>query len=646
MTVSASTTSGPDPLIKAPPVHTSRNILARFHAPPAFSVPAWERVSLVVLLIVSAVLYMWKLDQNGWANAYYSAAVQAGQHDPVALFYGSSDWGNSITVDKPPLSLWVIGISVRLFGLNSWAILLPQALMTLGSTYLIYSLVRACFPASAALMAGAIFATTPITVLLARYNNPDPLMILLMLSAIYAGVRATERARARLIFLAAFLLGLGFLAKLLQAFLVLPALALIFLGYALMPWRKKLLAAAAACAILLGTSLAWPLAVDLTPTTARPFVGGSQNNSMLDLIVGYNGINRVVQHDEEPMVALLPKELRAVDSDAGFFRLFNASYGQEIGWLLAAGLLSVLALGWLLFTRQLDRNQAILASASGVWLISTFTMLSFMGNSFHSYYTASLAPPLAICCGIGVHLLLDAPKKFPGRLAAVLSLIISAIFSSAIWQLGAALPSGIGNVLMGIVLVAAAFLIAPAPWPHVERIAGSLAIAALMMGPAACSVVTAATPQSGSNPLSGTVTSAKNTLSQFLDGVKHGDPQWATGLALGVAPNRELAETIRDADAKCTWAAATYPSQTAARFQLETARPIMPLGGFAAQDPSPDLAQFQQWVASNQVCYLIEQPAQLEVPGNSPGLLAIQEWVADNFASQDIEGVTVYRLVK
>jgi 4-amino-4-deoxy-L-arabinose transferase-like glycosyltransferase len=646
LTVSASTTSGPDHVVEAPPLSTERRSLARISAPSALSAPVWERASLVVLLVVSAGLYMWKLDQNGWANAYYSAAIQAGQHDALAFFYGSSDWGNSISVDKPPLSLWVIGISVRLFGLNSWAILLPQALMTLGSTYLIYSLVRTCFPASAALMAGAIFATTPITVLLGRYNNPDPLMILLMLSALYASVRATARARARLIFLAAFLLGLGFLAKLLQAFLVLPAMVLIFLCYTLMPWRKKLLAAAAACAILVGTSLSWPLAVDLTPTSARPFVGGSQNNSMLDLIVGYNGINRVVQHEEEPMVALLPKELRAVDSDAGFFRLFNASYGQEIGWLLAAGIVSVLALGWLLFRRQLDRNQAILACASGVWMISTFAMLSFMGNSFHSYYTASLAPPLAICCGIGVHLLLNAPKKVPGRLAAVLSLIISAIFSSAVWRLGAGLPSGIGNVLMGIVLVSAAFLIAPAPWPHVERVAGLLAVIALMLGPLTCSVVTAATPQSGSNPLSGTVTSAKNTLSQFLDGVKHGDPQWATGLALGVAPSRELAETIHDADAKCIWAAATYPSQTAARFQLETSRPIMPLGGFAAQDPSPDLAQFQRWVASNQVCYLIEQPAQLEVPGNSPALLEIQAWVSSNFASQDIEGVTVYRLVK
>lgn len=644
--VSASTTSGPDHIIKAQPLPAHRNILARFDAPSVFSAPAWERASLVLLLVSSAVLYVWKLDQNGWANAYYSAAIQAGQHDPVAFFYGSSDWGNSITVDKPPLSLWVIGISVRIFGLNSWAILLPQALITLGSTYLLYSLVRACFPASAALMASAIFATTPITVLLARYNNPDPLMILLMLSALYAGVRATERAQARLIFLAAFLLGLGFLAKLLQAFLVLPALVLIFLGYTLMPWRKRWIATAAACAILLGTSLAWPLAVDLTPASARPFVGGSHTNSMLDLILGYNGLNRVVQHEDEPMVALLPKELRAVDSDAGFFRLFNASYGQEIGWLLAAGLLSVLVLGWLLLRRQLDRTQAILAGAAGVWMISTFAMLSFMGNSFHSYYTASLAPPLAICCGIGAHLLLEAPKKVPGRLASVLSLVVSGICSSAIWQLGAGFSSGIGNALMGIVLVSAAFLIAPAPWPHVERVAGLLAITALMVGPLACSVVTAATPQSGSNPLSGTVTSAKNTLSQFLDGVKHGEPQWATGLALGVAPNRELTETIHSADARCTWAAATYPSQTAARIQLETARPIMPLGGFAAQDPSPDLAQFQRWVAANQVCYLIKQPAQLDVPGNSPGLLEIQAWVSNNFASQDIDGVTVYRLVK
>lgn len=607
--------------------------------------PTWEQLALTGVLVAAALLYVWKLDQNGWANAYYSAAVQAGQHDPTAFFFGSSDWGNSITVDKPPLSLWLMGLSVRIFGLSSWSLLLPQAFITVLSTFVIFRLVHIAFPAYAALLAAGIFATTPITVLLARYNNPDPLMILLMLAALYVGIRATEKARPRLLFLAAIFLGLGFLAKQLQAFLVLPALTVTFLVFVRLPWGKRLITLAVAGGILLGASVAWPLAVDLTPAEARPFVGGSTHNSMLELTAGYNGVNRVVQHADDPMVALIPKEFTSVESDAGLFRLFNANYGQEIGWLLAAGLLSGVALSWLLIRRRLNRSQSILASAAVFWLTTTYVVLSFMGNSFHSYYTASLAPSLAICCGIGAHLLLDARKKGPTRVAVASGLVISAACSFAMWRLGTALPIEIGNGILFLGLVSAASVVVPAPWPRIDRVAGALAIAGLLIGPIACSLTTAITPQSGSNPLAGSVTANHNTLSYFLDGVKRGEPIWAKGLAIGNTPNVRLAEKLAGADVGCTWAAATYPGQTAARYQLEAGRPILPVGGFAARDPSPDLAQFQHWVASHQICYFVEQPAQLGVPGNSRELLAIQAWVKENYAPQDIDGITVYRLV-
>ncbi|WP_456509127.1 ArnT family glycosyltransferase [Arthrobacter sp. TE12232] len=608
--------------------------------------PRWERPVLLVLLLSASLVYVWKLDQNGWANAYYSAAVQAGQQNPTAFLFGSLDWGNSITVDKPPLSLWVMGVSVRLFGLNSWALLLPQAFLTLGSTYLVYALLRRSFPAYVALLASGIMAFTPITVLLARYNNPDPLMIFLMLSALHAGVRAAERARPRLLFLAAFLLGLGFLAKQLQAFLILPALVSVFLAFARVSWRRRLLAVGTAGAILLGVSLAWPLAIDLTPADQRPFVGGSTHNSMLELTLGYNGINRVIQHEDDPTSALLPVELRSAASDAGFLRLLNMNYGQEIGWLLAPGLLSVLAISWQLFRRKFNRQQAVLAGAAAIWMITTYAMLSFMGNSFHSYYTASLAPPLALCIGIGAYVAVDLRKQASGRVLVVLGLVLSAVCSYAMWRLGVAMPLTLGTTILVLVLLPAAMLTVPAPWPRLELIAGTLAAAGLLVGPVSAALVTAGTPQSGSNPMSGSVTRSENTLNRFLDGAKQGDPAWAKGIVMGNEPSARLSETLTSADPACTWAAATYPGQTVARFELETGRAILPLGGFAALDPSPSLAQFQSWVAAKRVCYLVEQPAQLEIPGNGADLLAIQSWVRGNFSPENIDGVTVYRLVK
>ena len=612
---------------------------------PSSRKPAWERWILSGILASAAVLYAWGLTSNGWANAYYSAAVQAGLHDPASFFFGSSDWGNSITVDKPPLSLWVMGISVRLFGLNTWSLLLPQAAMTMGSAHLIYRLARRHLTGPAALLSTAVFASTPITVLLARYNNPDPLMVLLMLSALYAGVRAAESGRARFLYLAACFLALGFLAKQLQAFLVLPAMALVFYVYAQKAWRTKVSSLILAGLVLAAGSLSWPLAVDLTPPQFRPYVGGSTTNSMLELTLGYNGINRVLQHQDDPSVALIPQELRSIGTDAGLFRLFNANYGQEIGWLLLPALLACIAVVVKVLRGKYSRNKAIFAVASVAWMITTYVMLSFMGNSFHSYYTASLAAPLALCIGLGSELL-TAPGRSPqSRIAMGLAVVSSCIFSHAMWQLSASYPQQLGMGLLILGLLAAALVSVSPPWIWTHRAAAGLTIGSLLIGPLFCSTMALTTPQEGSNPLSGGLSRNTNTLSHFLSGVKNGDPAWASGLAIGVTPSPVLAEYLRNASAQCTWAAATYPGQTAARFQLEIGRPVMPLGGFAAIDPSPTLVQFKELVHSGRLCFLVEQPEQLKVPGNSPELQAIHSWVLDTFRAEQIDGVTVYHLV-
>lgn len=608
--------------------------------------PGWEPWGLAGILVLAAFLYVWGIADNGWANAYYSAAVQAGQNDPAAFFFGSSDWGNSITVDKPPLSLWIMGLSVRLFGLNTWALLLPQAAMTMASILLIHCLARRHLPPSAALLSAAIFACTPITVLLARYNNPDPLMVLLMLAALYTGMRAAESGRTRFLYLAACLLALGFLAKQLQAFLVLPAIALAFCFYAQKAWRARVVSLLLAGLVLAVGSLAWPLAVDLTPPGSRPYVGGSASNSMLELTVGYNGINRVLQHEDDPSVALIPQEFRSVETDAGLFRLFNSNYGQEIGWLLLPALLACIAIVVTVLRGRYSRNKSIFAVASMTWMITTYLMLSFMGNSFHSYYTASLAAPLALCLGLGAELLTSPRQSRLSRIAIAASVVSSCIFAQAMWQLSAVYPQVLGTGVLLLGLLAGALLSVPAPGKWVHRAAAWLAIGTLMAGPAFCSTMALATPQEGSNPLSGGLSRNPNTLSRFLAGVKNGDPAWASGLAIGVTPSPVLASHLRNASAQCTWAAATYPGQTAARFQLEIGRPVMPLGGFAATDPSPTLAGFKEWVQAGRLCHLVVQPEQLKVPGNSPELHEIHEWVTQTFRAEKIDGVTVYNLTR
>lgn len=603
-----------------------------------------EKWALGALMLAAGITYIWAVDRNGWANAYYSAAVQAGQYSSQAFLFASADWGNFITVDKPPLSLWVMGISVRMFGLNSWSLMVPQALMTLVSIFLLFRLMRRCFSFSSALLAAIVYAFAPITVLMARYNNPDPLMILLMVGALYAGVRATETGRFHYILLAALLLVLGFLTKQLQAFLVLPAVAAAHFFYAPTPWRKRISSLVIAGITLVLGSLLWPLFVDAMPHSSRPFIGGSNTNSMLELTLGYNGLDRITQHGDTPSAALIPDQFRSVGSDAGVFRLFNTNYGQELGWLLLPALLACVGSIVFLLKGSYTSRQSILVCATNVWTITTFVMLSFMGDNFHSYYTSSLALPSALSIGVGVDLMRRAVKTSPGRITLAIAVLTSIVFARGMWQLSSDYPEWLATTILLMGIGAAALLAVPAPRQWITDAASVLTISVLMIGPLFCSALTLQSPQEGSNPISGGLTKSPNTLSRFLQGVKEQQPAWATGIAIGLKPSPTMTNLVREAPESCKWAAATYPGQTGAQYQLATGRAVMSIGGFAAVDPAPTLEQFQADVASGHICYLIEQQDQLKVPGNSKDLVAINNWVKANFDAEQIDGTNVYNL--
>ena len=334
--------------------------------------PLRLRLELAALLLATAGLYLWNLGASGWANAFYSAAAQAGSQDWTAWFFGSSDAANAITVDKPPASLWVMGLSVRLFGLSSWSILVPQALMGVGTVWLVYLAVRrAAAPATAdprlahraGLLAGAVMALTPVAVLMFRFNNPDALLVLLMTGAAYAVLRSIQDARLRWLLFAGVLLGFGFLTKQLQVLLVVPGFALAYLLAAPAAVGKRLLhllAAGAAMAVAAGW---WLAAVELIPAADRPYIGGSQNNSILELTLGYNGLGRL-NGDETGSVGGGGNGW----GTPGLFRLFNSEFGGQIAWLLPAVLLLAAGLLWL--GRRAPRTDAVRASVIiwGSWV--------------------------------------------------------------------------------------------------------------------------------------------------------------------------------------------------------------------------------------------------------------------------------------
>ncbi len=259
--------------------------------------PAWVRPALLLLLSTTAVLYLWNLGASGWANSYYSAAVQAGTKSWKAFFFGSTDASNFITVDKTPASLWVMEISGRIFGVNAWSVLVPQALEGVAAVGILFATVKRWFSPAAALIAGVVFALTPVAALMFRFNNPDALLVLLLVAAAYTMTRALEDGRLRWIVGTGVLVGFGFLAKELQAFLVLPGFGLVYLFAG-----PRHLARRVGDVLVLGcTTLAaggwWVAIVQLWPASSRPYIGGSQNNSFWNVLFGYNGFGRLTGNE-------------------------------------------------------------------------------------------------------------------------------------------------------------------------------------------------------------------------------------------------------------------------------------------------------------------------------------------------------------
>jgi len=355
--------------------------------------PRWARPALLAVLALTAALYAIGLSRNGWANDFYAAAVQAGSKSWKAFFFGSFDAGNFITVDKTPASLWVMELSARAFGLNSWSLLLPQAAEGVAAAALLYATVRRWFGPAAGLIAATVLALTPVAALMFRFDNPDALLVLLMTAAAYATVRAIESGRTRWLVLTGTLLGFAFLTKMLQGFLVLPGFALAYLVAGPPRLGKRLLQLLAGGAAIVASAGWWVAIVQLTPAADRPYIGGSTGNSVLQLALGYNGLGRLTGN-ETGSVGFRGGAGPSFSGSAGLTRLFAADMGGQVSWLLPAALIALAALAWLSWRAvRTDRVRAA-ALLWGGWLLVTGGVFSFMAGIIHPYYTIALAPAI------------------------------------------------------------------------------------------------------------------------------------------------------------------------------------------------------------------------------------------------------------
>jgi 4-amino-4-deoxy-L-arabinose transferase-like glycosyltransferase len=455
------------------------------------------------------LLYLWDLTRNGWANDFYSAAVQAGTKSWKAFFFGSFDSSNFITVDKTPASLWVMELSGRIFGFSQWSMLAPQALEGVASVALLYAAVRRWFGPAAGLIAGLVLALTPVAVLMFRFNNPDALLVLLMTAAAYALVRAIENGRTRWLVFCGVLLGFAFLAKMLQAFLVVPGFAIAYLwAGAPRSWLRRLWQT-----VLMGAGIIvgagwWVLIAELTPAADRPYFGGSTDNNILQLAIGYNGLGRLDGNETGSIGGGGPGG-SGFGGATGLLRLFHSEFGGQISWLLPAALICLGAMLWV--SRRAVRTDRIRAAALlwGGWVIVTGLVFSYMSGIIHPYYMIALAPGIGALVGIGAMALWEQRLGWAGRAVAAATVLVTAVWSYVLldrtpdW-----LPWLRWVVLLAGVLGAAAVLAGPwlaslTSFRRLVLVPVGLAMVAGLAGPAAYALDTVNTAHTGAIPSAG-----------------------------------------------------------------------------------------------------------------------------------------------
>ena len=374
--------------------------------------PRWARPALWAILALAAVLYLWNLSAVGQANSFYSAAVYSGTQSWKALFFGSLDAGDGgfITVDKPPFALWVMGLSCRVFGFGTWQMMLPMAAAGVGAVALLYRMVRGSFGHIAATVAALVLALTPMTVAITRDNNPDPVLVLLMLLGAAGTLRAIRTGTLLPLVWAAVAIGFGFNTKMLQAYIVLPAFFLAYLVAARTGLGKRIAHLAVAAVALVVSSGWWMFIVDRVPSGSRPYIGGSTDNSVWDLVIGYNGFGRIFGASGGGGGG----QGGGFGGEAGIGRMFNEIVGGQISWLIPFALLA-LGAGLVLRGRRprTDVQRASLLLWGG-WLVLHYLVFSLSEGTFHPYYVTAMAPAIAALSGAGSVALIRAARRRGG----------------------------------------------------------------------------------------------------------------------------------------------------------------------------------------------------------------------------------------
>jgi 4-amino-4-deoxy-L-arabinose transferase-like glycosyltransferase len=606
---------------------------------------AW--LGLASALTVSAALNVWNLAQNGYSNLYYSVAVQSMMQSWHNFFFASYDAGGFISVDKPPVALWIQTISAKIFGFSPLSLLLPEALAGVASVALLYYLVKRVFGTLAGFVAAMALALTPIAVAVERTNNTDTFLMLTLLLAAWAITLAVEKGRFRMLALSLALVGLAFNIKMLAAFVILPAFYLLYLITAPVSWQKRLLHLTLGSVILFGVALSWPLAVDLTPADQRPWVGGSPTDSVLQLALGYNGLGRVTGNEQIggrggfgggprggfpqgapggnfPNFGGVP--LFGNGSNGGAFRggpggsgpggggmfgagqpgalrLFTGEMAGQWSWLFPLAAVGLVASVVALRRRRLPlerpntrRVPALLLW--GGWLAMYGVVFSIASGIFHPYYLIMLGPAAAALVGIGVAALWTAYRRGGWQVW----LLPVALLATALWQMNVLAgypdwaawlvpPVVVGSIAMATCLVLVR-LLDGLSWRRWSPGFIGVALVGLLLAPTAWSITPVlAGPSNASLPTAGP------------EALNQNDPtSWTR---LNGSANRDLISYLEANRDGYFYLLAVSNSQQASSIALETGEPVLATAGFMGSDPALTAEKLAEMVANKQVRFVM-----------------------------------------
>jgi 4-amino-4-deoxy-L-arabinose transferase-like glycosyltransferase len=538
-----------------------------------------EAAAIAAVLLIAAVLRLWRLEDNGFGTAYYAAGVRSMLQGAWLLFYNSFDPAGFISLDKPPVAFWIQTAFASALGYSGWTIHLPQALAGIASVALLYRLVRQPFGVPAGLLAALLLAVMPVTVAVDRSNNTDSWLVFFLLLAAAAALRG----RGLSLVAAMALLGVAFNVKMLAALICGPALLAGWLFAGTLDWRRRLSWMAAAGVTLAVVSLAWAVAFDLTPKDSRPYAGSSHDNSMLELIVVHNGLERFVRAPRTttpPTPAPAPAQAQRLEAyDAvpvGPLRLASPALAAQFAWTLPLAVLGAV-FGW--------RRRRAPVALWGTWTLTYGIVFSAAGGIFHAYYLAALAPPLAALAGIGCF---ELWRRRPGHLALGLA-------ATALWQgyiAGASLAwdaTWIGFPVVALLASAATVWRAKRP----PAVIGGVA---LLILPTLWALSTVFAP--------GNLTLPSSSLARWLGRDDGRGPLLSRNYG-ALTNDPKLRAFLQEHRGEARFLLAAPNALLAAPVIIQSGQPVMAFGGFFGTDPVLSVDAFAKQVELGEVRFVV-----------------------------------------